>query len=155
MTSDMHFGFQNKHSTIMCSVVYYEVINHYLCNHINVYSCLLDAIKAFDRVHYGKLFNILLYKEVPFVIICFFNLMPTLGKRQGSYGILVNLNIFVSRMYQDKQGGVISQILFILYIDRLLLCLQHSGLGCHISHTYMCALSYADANTLISPSVYG
>ena len=58
MTSDMQFGFKNKHSTSMCSLAYYEVINHYLCNHSNVYSCLLDAIKAFDRVHYGKLFNI-------------------------------------------------------------------------------------------------
>ena len=69
MTSDMQFGLKNKHSTIMCSLAYYEVINHYLCNHSNVYSCLLDASKAFDRVHYGKLFNILLYKKVPFVII--------------------------------------------------------------------------------------
>ena len=71
MTSDMQCGFKNKHSTIMCSLAYYEVINHYLCNHSNVYSCLLDASKAFDRVHYGKFFNILLYKKVPFVIIRF------------------------------------------------------------------------------------
>ena len=69
MISDMQFGLKNKHSTIMCSLAYYEVINHYLCNHSNVCSCLLDASKAFDRVHYGKLFNILLYKKVPFVII--------------------------------------------------------------------------------------
>ena len=54
-----------------------------------------------------------------------------------------------------KQGGVISPILFYLYIDRLLLCLQRSGLGCHISNTYMGALSYADDITLISPSLYG
>ena len=26
----------------------------------NVYCCLLDASKAFDKVHYGKLFNVLL-----------------------------------------------------------------------------------------------
>ena len=54
-----------------------------------------------------------------------------------------------------KQGGVISPILFYLYIDRLLLCLQRSGLRCHISNTYMGALSYADDITLVSPSVYG
>ena len=48
-----------------------------------------------------------------------------------------------------------SQILFYLYIDRLLLCLQRSGLGCHMSNTYMSALSYADDITLISPSLYG
>ena len=49
---------------------------------------------------------------------------------------------------------MISQIVFYLYIDRLLLCLQSSGLGCHISNTYMGALSYAEDITLISPSVY-
>ena len=49
---------------------------------------------------------------------------------------------------------MISPILFYLYIDRLLLCLQRSGSGCHISNTYMGALSYAD-DTLISPSLYG
>ena len=54
-----------------------------------------------------------------------------------------------------KQGGVISPILFNLYIDRLLLCLQRSGLGCHISNTYMGALSYTDDIKLISPSLYG
>ena len=29
------------------------------------YSCLLDASKAFDKVHYGKLFHILLNRKVP------------------------------------------------------------------------------------------
>ena len=47
MTSDMQFGFKNKHSTIMCSLAYYEVINHYLCNHINVYSCLRGCQLSF------------------------------------------------------------------------------------------------------------
>ena len=38
-------------------------------NNNNVYSCLLDASKAFDKVHYGKLFHILLNQKVPFCII--------------------------------------------------------------------------------------
>ena len=46
MTSDMQFGLKNKHSTIMCSLAYYKAINHYLCNHSNGYSCLLDASKG-------------------------------------------------------------------------------------------------------------
>ena len=33
------------------------------------YNCLLDARKAFDKVHFGKLFNILLNQIVPFWII--------------------------------------------------------------------------------------
>ena len=47
----------------MCSLVFHEIINHYLKNGSNVYSCLLDASKAFDKVHYGKLFRILLDKK--------------------------------------------------------------------------------------------
>ena len=40
-----------------------------MTNNNNVYSCLLDASKAFDKVNYGKLFNILLNRKVPFCII--------------------------------------------------------------------------------------
>ena len=57
-TSDMQFGFKPQHSTPMCSLVYHEIINHYMSINSNVYSCLLDASKAFDKVHYGKLFHI-------------------------------------------------------------------------------------------------
>ena len=60
ITSDMQFGFKANHSTVMCSLVFHEIINHYLTTCSNVYSCLLDASKVFDKVHYGKLFRILL-----------------------------------------------------------------------------------------------
>ena len=53
ITSDMQFGFKANHSTVMCSLVIHEIINHYLKNGSNLYSGLLDASKAFDRVHYG------------------------------------------------------------------------------------------------------
>ena len=42
--------FSDIRYTVMCSLLYHEVINHYLCNGSNVYSCLLDTIKAFDKV---------------------------------------------------------------------------------------------------------
>ena len=32
-------------------------------------SCFLDASKAFDKVHYGKLFNLMLKRSVPSVIV--------------------------------------------------------------------------------------
>ena len=58
-TSDMQFDFKQHHSTVMCSLLYHEVINHYLCNGSNVYSSLLDASKAFDKVHYGTIYCII------------------------------------------------------------------------------------------------
>ena len=40
---------------------------------IVMYSCFLDASKAFDRVHYGKLFgklfSILLSKNIPNIVV--------------------------------------------------------------------------------------
>ena len=40
-----------------------------MSNNSIVYSCLLDASKAFDKVHYGKLFHMLLNRKVLFCII--------------------------------------------------------------------------------------
>ena len=34
-----------------------------------------------------------------------------------------------------KQGGVISPVMFNLYLDNLLISLKQSGLGCHINGT--------------------
>ena len=54
-TTDMQFAYKTKHSTTLCTMVYLETLHHYVNNGSNVYSCLLDASKAFDRIHYGKL----------------------------------------------------------------------------------------------------
>ena len=53
----------------------------------------------------------------------------------------------------SKQGGVISTILFIIYIDELLLLLEKSGIGCHIGTMFVGAIGYADDLTFICPSL--
>ena len=52
-----------------------------------------------------------------------------------------------------KQGGVISPLLFSLYIDELFLLLKQSGLGCHVGLTYAGAFGYADDIALVAPSL--
>ena len=52
-----------------------------------------------------------------------------------------------------KQGGVISPLLFSLYVDELFLLLKKSGLGCHVGSTYAGAFRYADDIALIVPSL--
>ena len=63
-TSDMQFGYKEDQSTTLCTLVFKEVISNYIKNGSCVYACVFDASKAFDCVHYGKLFNILLSKEM-------------------------------------------------------------------------------------------
>ena len=63
-TSDMQYGYKNNHSTTRCTVILKEVIHHYINGKSNVYCCLLDASKAFDKIDYGKLFSTLLQRNI-------------------------------------------------------------------------------------------
>ena len=58
-----------SHSTVLCTAIYIETINYYVNECSNVYSCLLDASKAFGRVHWGRLFKILIERKVSFLFI--------------------------------------------------------------------------------------
>ena len=53
-----------------------------------------------------------------------------------------------------KQGGVISPILFTVYIDELLYRLSNSHCGCFIGNQFHGAYGYADDVILLAPSLY-
>ena len=54
-----------------------------------------------------------------------------------------------------KQGAVLSAILFTLYLDKLIIRLKNSNIGCSINSCYTGALSYADDITLSCSSIRG
>ena len=51
-----------------------------------------------------------------------------------------------------KQGGVISPVLFCIYINKLLGQLRSSGFGCFIGEVFLGALAYADDIVLLAPT---
>lgn len=152
-TSHLQFGFKKRHSTAMCSMVLKETIEYYRSNRGTTYCVMLDATKAFDRVQYCKLFRKLIDRNLPLVIIRFLLNMYTMHQTH------VECNGANSRWFNVrngvKQGGVLSPVLFCVYIDGLLNAVSEAGVGCHMGHMFVGALAYADDIVLISPTVHG
>ena len=53
-------------------------------------------------------------------------------------------SVLVSVSNGVKQGGVLSPILFSLYLDKLLVELRELGIGCHMNGLFTGAFIYAD-----------
>ncbi len=58
-SSNLQFAFQAEHDTVMYTFVVKETVQYYLNKKSSVYACMLDASKAFDKVHFEKLFKLL------------------------------------------------------------------------------------------------
>ena len=54
-----------------------------------------------------------------------------------------------------KQGGVLSPVLFTVYLDNLLKTLKQRNIGCKIGNSYLGVFGYADDLTLLCPSLTG
>ena len=56
-TSDNQFGFKRKHSTDLCIYTVKSIIRYYNYYNSPVYTCFLDASKAFDRINHWTMFK--------------------------------------------------------------------------------------------------
>ncbi len=54
-----------------------------------------------------------------------------------------------------KQGGVLTPLLFEVYIDGLLIRLEETGVGCHMGIRFIGALAFADDLNLLTPTLSG
>ena len=150
-TNDLQFGFKKESSTSLCTAMIQETVSYYVHNGSNVYGLMLDASKAFDRVNYCKLFRILLDRKIcPLYCRLLLN-MYTEQKLRIRWNNTESSYFNVSNGV--KQGGVISPILFCVYVDGLLNLLKSSGVGCFMGNVYAGAFGYADDLKLLTPSV--
>ena len=150
-TSDLQFGFKEKSSTTMCTFMALETIERYKNSGNDVHVVLLDASKAFDRVDYLKLFDKLLDRGMcPLTVRLLLN-MYTKQKLQVKWNNHISHSFDVTNGV--RQGGVLSPLLFSVYVDELLEKLKNKGIGCSIDHIFTGALGYADDIILICPSV--
>ena len=114
---------------------------------------MLDASKAFDRIRFDKLFSVLLERDFPAPYRRFLlngYLAQTIRVKWGSS---------TSKSFKGtngvRQGGVISPILFTIYMERLIDKLKNSNYGCCLGSKYLGCVMYSDDLSLLSPSLTG
>ena len=117
-TSDYQFGFKPHSSTVLCTTMVNETIQYYYYNGAKyVYLLLLDASKAFDKVSFYTLFNMLLDKKMCLRTVKLLYYMYT---NQSCYVTWSNNRSETFNISNGiKQGGVISPFLFSINIDNL------------------------------------
>ncbi len=112
---------------------------------------MLDASKAFDCVNYCKLFRILLEKKLC-SLYCRLLLNMYINKKltvrwESTHSPYFDVTNGI------EQGGVISPILFCIYMDGPLHELENSGVGCYMGGVFVGATCYPDDLKLLTPSV--
>ena len=149
-TSELQFGFKPGLSTTFCTGVLKGVVSHYLQRGSSVFACFLDASKTFDLVRHSLLFKKLLSVGLPDLVV------RLLSRWYSSQ----QLNVRWGKAYSNKfgvsngvrQGGVLSPILFSIYLDTLI-SLKNTGVGCFGGGQFAGALAYADDIVLMAPSL--
>ena len=150
-TNDLQFSFKANSSTTMCTTMIRETISYFVNKGSNVYGMVLDATKAFDRINYCKLFRILLERNINPLICRLLLNMYTNQKLRVKWANEFSSIFSVSNGV--KQGGVISPLLFCIYMDGLISELLSCNVGCFMGGVYAGIFMLADDLKLLAPSV--
>jgi len=148
---DCHqFGFKANHSTGLCTEVFKRTVEYYSERGSHVFACFIDFTKAFDRVNYWTLFNKLLDNNIDSKVV------TLLAYWYSHQEICVRWRNTLSSSFKvsngTRQGGVLSPVLFTIYIRKLLSDVCDLRIGCNIGGVFYNVLSYADDIVLLAPS---
>ena len=153
LTHDLQVGFKKKLGCNHALYMLRSIVEHYNANETTVTICALDMSKAFDKVNHSALFVKLMDRQIPSI---FLNLLIEWYSKCYAR---VKWNNCLSGMFKldcgVRQGGVLSPVLFSIYINDVILNLQNSRRGCYIGQVFFGCILYADDILLISPSCTG
>ena len=137
-------------STTHCTFVLQEMLRYYISNNSLMFLVLRNASRVFDLVQYVKLFRLPRKRGVCPLTCRFLAFMYT------NQSLKVNWYGYYSNPFPSfngvKQGGILSPILFCVYMDELISRLKQSGVGCFFGYIYLGSLGYADDPCLLAPT---
>ena len=150
-SSDLQFGFKQR---VGCNSAIYtvrSVIEYYTKHGSTVNICLLDMSKAFDKVNHFGLYLKLMKRNIPpkflLVLMNWYSKCSALVRWNGVFSSAFNIPCGV------RQGGVLSPVLFNIYVNDIIANLSSSQLGCSICNMYVGCVMYADDLLLMSASL--
>ena len=149
ITSDNQFGFKREHGTDLCIFTVKSVIKYYNLHNSPVYTCFLDASKAYDRVNHWTLFRKLLNRSIHILIVRM--LMYWYTKQELCIRWGAEMSPYFTISNGVRQGGILSPSLFAVYMDDLSSVLNTSRIGCHIDDVCINHVFYADDLCLMAP----
>jgi len=131
----LQFGLKKHLSCSHAIFVLTQTIDYFVRNGSEVFMASLDARKAFVRVNHIKLFDKLIERGFPSMLITV--LLDWYGKTfstvrwAGCYSHCISVRCGI------RQGGILSPLLFNIYIDSVIHALRVSDLGCHLGDVYV------------------
>ena len=135
ITHDHQFGSKSKHSTDMCIFTVKSIVKYYTRQNSPVYTCFLEASKAFDRINHWTLFRKVIDCQVPLsivrILISWYQMQLVCIK----WGTAVSQYFRISNGV--RQGGILSPKLFASNMNGLSDALSHCKAGCYINEQCM------------------
>jgi hypothetical protein len=137
----------------MCIFTLKEAIRYYNSTGSHIFVCFMDASAAFDRISYSKLFRKLIDKGIPTYlvrILYYWYFKQTVCVR---WNRTISEKFYVSNGV--RQGGILSPLLFNVYMNNLSFQLNSLPIGCVLQNRILNNRMYADDIVLIAPSLKG
>ena len=140
-----------EHGTDLCIFTVKSVIKYYNLHNSPVYTCFLDASKAYDRVNYWTLFKKLLNRSIHNLIVRM--LMYWYTKQELCIRWGAEMSPYFTISNGVRQGGILSSSLCAVYIDNFSSLLNTSRIGCHLDDVCINHVFYLDVLCLMVPCV--
>ena len=150
-SDSLQFGFKRRCSTNQATWLVQETLGHYLRGGSKPIAVVLDCSKAFDLAKYNLLFNALLERGVPAIVVRVLSFSYKEQQAWVRWGRKATSTTFRIRN-GTRQGSVASPSFWAIYLNPLFEELREAGVGCRIGGLWIGMIGYADDIILLAPT---